>query len=237
MPKHALLFLLLVIGSQAQLAPAWPGKKLLSTLKLKVEQVHPNLVYLGSLAVAPFLAVAVLYPVFHSREKLTRELEYKYRQREVFTQALARGEREVITAQLELDNFALERYIGLTIHYVQNNQHRIGTVVSVDSLNNNLHLAGSNALVSHTEIEGVLILDHHVQGRIAIFYTRDAHLLDASKKHLFAERTSAFGTVAGVTNRGYLLVRPYVNTDDDSATKEAFTSLLYIVHEDDLPMH
>lgn len=233
MSKHALLSL--VIISQVSLAASKPNNRLWSALKTKIEQANPNVVNIVSNTGALLLSIPVIIGITLVVTKPVRELEHEYRQREIFTRALVRGEREVVNSQLELDDFELERYIGLTIHYVQNGQHSLGTVVSVDRAHNALTLADNNDLVRHAEVEGVLLLDSFVQGRIVAFHIRDAHLLDPSKEYLFIGRVSAFGAVAGVTSGGYLLVRPYVTHDDPDIRREAFTSLLYLVHEQDLP--
>ena len=236
---HVLLFLLLIVSSPSQSTAAGRRQALLSFLKTKIGQANPKVVMLASTVSALVLGIAsagvISTIVFKSREEMHREIELSYRQREVFMQALVRGEREVVSAQLELDDFALERYVGLTIHYIKHGQHRLGTVASVDRANNALRLSDSEDLVSHGEVAGVQLLNSHVQGRAVVFYTRDAHLLDPSKEYLFAGRVSVYGSVAGVTSDGYLLVRPYVRRDDTSSVGGAFTTLLYLVHEHSLP--
>ena len=231
--------LLLIVSSQSQPAAAGRSQALLSSLKTKIGQANPKVVMLASTVSALVLgiasAVVISTVVFKSREEMHREIELSYRQREVFMRALVRGEREVVSAQLELDDFALERYVGLTIHYIKHGQHRLDTVAGIDRANNALRLSDSEDLVSHEEVAGVQLLNRHVQGRVVLFYARDAHLLDPSKEYLFAGRVSVYGSVAGVTSDGYLLVRPYVTHDDPDIRKEAFTSLLYLVHEQNLP--
>ena len=236
MCKPVLLFLLLAISSSSPPAKAGRVKASLSPLKTTIEQASPALQLLTMGGAFVFAAALTTTLSTSLKKEIAKELEREYRQREIFTRALVQGEREVVSAQLELDGFALERYLGLTVHYVKNEQHRLGTVASIDRADNALNIAAHDDSVSPTEVKGVLLLDPKVQGHVVVFYTRDAHLLDPSKAHLFAGRVSAFGTVAGITSGGYLLVRPYVITEAERATgEEAISSLLFLVHEHSLP--
>lgn len=235
MCRHVSLILLLAISSSSPPANAGRLKARLSSLKTTIEQASPKMQLLmltGSFVVAATLTASLSTLL---KEEIAKELEREYRQREIFTRALVQGEREVVSAQLELDDFALERYLGLTVHYVKNEQHRLGVVASIDRAGNALNIAAHEDLVSPAEVKGVLLLDQEVQGRVVIFYTHDAHLLDPSKAHLFTGRVSAFGTVAGVTNGGYLLIRPYVMNEAEGVAEEPFTSSLFLVHEHSLP--
>ena len=235
MCRPVLLSLLLAISSSSLPAKAGRVKARLSSLKTTIEQANPAvqlLILAGSFVFATTLTTTLSTSL---KGEIAKKLERDYRQREIFTRALVQGERAVVSAQLELEDFALERYLGLTVHYVKNEQHRLGVVASIDRDNNALNIAAHDDSVSPVEVKGVLLLDQKVQGRVVVFYLRDAHLLDPSKAHLFADRVSAFGTVAGVTSGGYLLVRPHITTDAERATKESFTSLLFLVHEHSLP--
>ncbi len=235
MRTHVLLLLLLVVGSQSQPAMAGRGEGAWSSLLAKTRPHIGRLVSTASVFVLGATGAGLVTAAVLAQRGVREEIEHSYRQREIFMQALVRGEREVVSAQLELDDFALERYIGLTIHYVKNGQHHLGTVASVDRANDALRCVDSDDLVSRTEIEGVLLLDSEKPGRVVTFTIRDAHLLDPSKEHLFAGRVSTFGTVAGVTNGGYLLVRPYIRRDDDRGAG-GFSTLLYLVDERHLPI-
>ena len=229
-----LLSTLLLIASQDAGATAQRQSKLLSFVKGKVEQFKTDKVGALTWAAPRVLVVLGIFYISFAANKHIDELEHNYRQREIFLQAIARGDRDTVTAQLELEDFPLEKYLDLTIHYQVNGEHRLGVVESVDPNYNAVQIANSDDFVAKAAIEGVVVLDHEKQGRMALFHLRKAHLVRGDRQKLFADRTSGFGTVAGITSSGYLLIRPYVG-NREGHRGDAFAEPLLLVHMHDLP--
>ena len=121
-----LLSTLLLIASHDGWAAGQRHSRWLPPLQAKLEQLKAN--KLGTLIRSAPIMLAILGIGFISVQAHKRigELEYNYRQREIFLQAVVRGDREIVTAQLELEDFPVERYLDLTIHYQVNGEHRLG---------------------------------------------------------------------------------------------------------------
>ena len=230
-----LLSTLLLIASHDGWATGQRGSKLLSPLKAKFEQFKAD--KMGTLVWAVPTVLVILgihYFTSSTIDKHIDTLEHNYRQREIFLQAIVRGDKDTVTAQLALEDFPLERYLDLTIHYQVNGEHRLGVVESVDPTNNAVRIADSSDFIAEAAIEGVVLLDHNLQGRMALFHLRHTHLLQGNQKELFADRTSGFGLVAGVTSDGYLIIRPYLG-HEGGYQRDAFAEALLLIHQHNLP--
>ena len=73
-------------------------------------------------------------------------------------------------------------------------------VDSVDTTLNAVRITDSDDFIAQAAIEGVILLDHALQGRVTPFHLRNIHMLNGNQKELFDNRASGFGTVAGVTS-------------------------------------
>ena len=230
-----LLSTLLLIASQDGWAAGQRQSKLLAFLTGgKIEQFKADKIGTLTWAVPTVMVVlSIFHFSFSAIDKHIDALEHDYRQREIFLQAIVRGDKDTVTAQLELKDFPLESYLDLTVHYQVNGEHRLGVVDSVDPSHNAVRIANSNDLIAKAAIEGVVLLDHDIQGRVALFHLRKAHLLQGNQE-LFADRSSGFGTVAGVTSGGYLIIRPYLG-NEEGYRRNAFAEPLLLIHQHNLP--
>ena len=225
-----LLSTLLLMASHDGGATGQRHSRWLTSLTAKFEQFKADKKGKLIWAASTVLALAGVYYLNYSQ---IVELEQNYRQREIFLQAIVRGDKDTVTAQLELEDFPLERYLDLTIHYQVNGEHRLGVVESVDPTLNALRIADSGDFIAKAAIEGVLLLDSGLQGRVALFYLRHVHLLQGDRKEIFGDKVSGFGTVAGVTSGGYLIIRPYVGRGE-GYQHDAFADPLLLIHQHNL---
>lgn len=255
MVRYALLVLVVTVAGRVDLAecrassqgPARALSHMRSYIqekfvlaRKKMEWVTPKKALLMLVGV-PFVYISVSYPLGWMEVRINERLERSYQRQEIFLRGVAAGEKFSVVNQIEAaDGFALQMYLNLIVHYVDNGLHRLGRAERVDSESGDLFITRDMGKridrAKRRQIRGVMILDHTMQGSVVAFPKDRGHILDPMGIHLFGGTDVIIGIVSGVTSGGYLVIKPFgkkLREESDKFTI-GFFAPVYLVRMDDI---